>query len=205
MLKALKWVVFLLSLMPFLALSVGAVRNTLGPDPADVLVIQTGLWALRFLLMSLAISPLRSISGWTWVVPYRRTFGLFSLYYACWHMIAYLLFFLQLRWSELYEDIVERPYITVGFTALLILIALGATSNKRMIRRLGRRWKKLHRLVYIASVLALLHLFWILRTDLAEAVFYGSILVPLLAYRLYQFLVARTAKVGKAARPGELR
>src|SRR5690606_31669453 len=118
---------------------------------------------------------------------------------------AYLLFFLQLRWSELYEDIVERPYITVGFTALLILIALGATSNKRMIRRLGRRWKKLHRLVYIASVLALLHLFWILRTDLAEAVFYGSILVPLLAYRLYQFLVARTAKVGKAARPGELR
>lgn len=201
MLRALKWVVVLLSLAPFLALLTGAVRNTLGPDPADVLVIETGLWTLRFLLLSLAITPLRGVSGWTWVVPYRRTFGLFALYYACWHLVAYLLFFLQLRWSELYEDIIERPYITVGFTALLILVALGATSTKSMIRRLGRRWKKLHRLVYVANVLGLLHLTWILRTDLTEAVFYGSILLPLLAYRVYRFLAARRAKVGGMSRP----
>lgn len=202
MLRVLKWVVFLLSLAPFLALLTGAIRNTLGPDPADVLVIETGLWALRFLLLSLAITPLRGISGWTWVVPYRRTFGLFALYYACWHLAAYLLFFLQLRWSELFEDIVERPYVTVGFTALVILIALGATSTKSMIRRLGRRWKKLHRLVYLANILALIHLTWILRTDLTEAVFYGSILVPLLAYRVYRFLVAQRGKSLRIVKAG---
>ena len=202
MLRVLKWVVFLLSLTPFLALLTGAIRNTLGPDPADVLVIETGLWALRFLLLSLAITPLRGISGWTWVVPYRRTFGLFALYYACWHLVAYLLFFLQLRWSELFEDIVERPYVTVGFTALVILIALGVTSTKSMIRRLGRRWKKLHRLVYLANILALIHLTWILRTDLTEAVFYGSILVPLLAYRVYRFLVAQKGKSQRIVKAG---
>jgi len=202
MLRVLKWVVFLLSLTPFLALLTGAIRNTLGPDPADVLVIETGLWALRFLLLSLAITPLRGISGWTWVVPYRRTFGLFALYYACWHLVAYLLFFLQLRWSELFEDIVERPYVTVGFTALVILIALGVTSTKSMIRRLGRRWKKLHRLVYLANILALIHLTWILRTDLTEAVFYGSILVPLLAYRVYRFLVAQKDKSQRIVKAG---
>lgn len=201
MLRVLRWVVFLLSLTPFLTLLTGAIRNTLGPDPADVLVIETGLWALRFLLLSLAITPLRGISGWTWVVPYRRTFGLFALYYACWHLVAYLLFFLQLRWSELFEDILERPYVTVGFTALVILIALGATSTKSMIRRLGRRWKRLHRLVYLANVLALIHLTWILRTDLTEAVFYGSILLPLLAYRVYRFLVTCKAKIGGMSRP----
>src|SRR5690606_14814116 len=201
MLRVLRWVVFLLSLTPFLTLLTGAIRNTLGPDPADVLVIETGLWALRFLLLSLAITPLRGISGWTWVVPYRRTFGLFALYYACWHLVAYLLFFLQLRWSELFEDILERPNVTVGFTALVILIALGATSTKSMIRRLGRRWKRLHRLVYLANVLALIHLTWILRTDLTEAVFYGSILLPLLAYRVYRFLVTRKAKIGGMSRP----
>jgi len=202
MLRVLKWVVFLLSLTPFLALLIGAIRNTLGPDPADVLVIETGLWALRFLLLSLAITPLRGISGRTWVVPYRRTFGLFALYYACWHLVAYLLFFLQLRWSELYEDIVERPYVTVGFTALVILIVLGATSTKSMIRRLGKRWKKLHRLVYLANILALIHLTWILRTDLTEAVFYGSILVPLLAYRVYRFLVAHKGKSQRIVKAG---
>lgn len=177
-------VIFVLALLPFVYLLQGAVLNTLGADPARELALETGRWALRFLLMSLAITPLRELTGLTGLFPLRRTLGLFSLFYAVLHFIIYMVFLLELRWSEIGSDIVERPYITVGFTALLILVAMGVTSTKAMMRRLGRRWKQLHQLVYLASLLALLHLLWILRTDLFDAVFYGTILLLLLGYRL---------------------
>ena len=194
MARVVKWVVFVLGLIPLLLLVMGAVTNQLGPDPADVLAAETGEWTFRFLLLSLAITPLRAVSGWGKVFPYRRTFGLFALFYASLHFLVYLLFLLQLRWSEISEDILQRPYITVGFTALLILIVLGATSTKAMMRRLGKRWKSLHKLVYTVNLLALVHLVWILRTDLTEAVFYASILLPLLAYRVYKFYVSKASK-----------
>lgn len=188
-------VIFCLALLPFVYLLQGAVLNTLGADPARELALETGRWALRFLLMSLAITPLREITGLTGLFPLRRTLGLFSLFYAVLHFIIYMVFLLELRWSEIGSDIVERPYITVGFTALLILVAMGATSTKAMMRRLGRRWKQLHQLVYVASLLALLHLLWILRTDLFDAVFYGTILLLLLGYRL-------VARLKRRVRPG---
>lgn len=194
MTKLAKWSVFCLGLVPFLVLLYGALSNTLGPDPADTLATETGEWTLRFLLLSLAITPLRNIGKWPKLFPYRRTFGLFALFYASVHFTVYLLFLLQLRWSEISEDILERPYITVGFTAFLMLVALGVTSTKAMMRRMGRRWRQLHKLVYLINILGLLHLTWILRTDLTEAVFYASILVPLLAYRVYKHYAAKTPR-----------
>lgn len=183
--------IFSLALLPFVFLLQGAVFNTLGADPARELALETGRWALRFLLMSLAITPLREMTGLTGLFPLRRTLGLFSLFYAVLHFIIYMVFLLELRWSEIGSDIVERPYITVGFTALLILVAMGVTSTRAMMRRLGRRWKQLHQLVYLASLLAMLHLLWILRTDLFDAVFYGTLLLLLLGYRLVTHLKRR--------------
>lgn len=189
--RIVRAVIFCLALLPFVFLLQGAVLNTLGADPARELALETGRWALRFLLMSLAVTPLREITGLTGLFPLRRTLGLFSLFYAVLHFIIYMVFLLELRWSEIGSDIVERPYITVGFTALLILVAMGVTSTKAMMRRLGRRWKQLHQLVYLASLLAMLHLLWILRTDLFDAVFYGTLLLLLLGYRLVTRLKRR--------------
>lgn len=194
MTKLAKWLVFCLGLVPFFVLLYGALSNTLGPDPADTLAAETGEWTFRFLLLSLAITPLRNIGSWPKLFPYRRTFGLFALFYASLHFVIYLVFLLQLRWSEISEDILERPYITVGFTAFLMLLALGVTSTKAMMKRMGRRWRQLHKLVYLINILALVHLIWILRTDLAEAVFYASILLPLLAYRVYVYSAKKFSK-----------
>lgn len=194
MTKLVKWSVFSLGLVPFLILLYGALSNTLGPDPADTLAAETGQWTFRFLLLSLSITPLRNIGGWPKLFPYRRTFGLFALFYASLHFLVYLLFLLQLRWSEISEDILERPYITVGFTAFLMLVALGVTSTKAMMKRMGRHWRQLHKLVYLINILGLIHLIWILRTDLTEAVFYASILLPLLAYRVYKFYIRKASR-----------
>lgn len=198
MLKAVRVLVFVISLLPFAYLVYGALSNNLGPDPADTLAASTGEWTLRFLLLSLSITPLRGLLGQPKLMPYRRTFGLFALFYASVHFLVYLIFLLQLRWAEIFEDVLERPYITVGFIAFLLLIALGATSTKAMMRRLGRRWKRLHQLVYLINILGLVHLTWILRTDLAEAVFYGSILVPLLMYRLVKYFSAKHQSKAKS-------
>ncbi len=180
--------VFCISLLPLGLLVRGIVANELGPDPADTLSLETGRWALRFLLLSLAITPLRELTGWVQVTVLRRMLGLYAWFYAALHLLVYLMFLLQWRWSEISSDILERPYITVGFTAFIILTALGVTSNRAMMRRLGRNWKKLHRLVYLAALLALLHLIWILRTDITDAVIYGSITALLLGYRLFRYL-----------------
>lgn len=185
MYSLLRWLVFSVCVLPFFAMLAGVLRNTLGPDPADELAIRTGLWTLRFLLLSLSITPLKNVTGWIGLFPFRRTFGLFAFFYGSLHFFTYLAFLLQFRWSEISSDLLERPYITAGFAAYLILLLLGITSNKTSMRRLGRRWKQMHSLVYVASILGLLHLIWILRSDLSEAVFYGIILLPLLLYRVY--------------------
>lgn len=185
MYSLLRWLVFFVCLLPFIAMVAGVFCNSLGPDPADELARGTGLWALRFILLSLSITPIKNLSGWVRLFPFRRTFGLFALFYGSLHFITYLAFLLQFRWFEISSDILERPYITVGFAAYIILVLLGVTSNKASMRALGRRWKQVHSLIYIASILALMHLVWILRSDLTEAIFYGMILLPLLLSRIY--------------------
>ena len=185
MYSLLRWLVFSLCLLPFVVMVAGIFRNTLGPDPADELAIWTGLWTLRFMLLSLSVTPIKNITGWTKLFPFRRTFGLFAFFYGSLHFITYLAFLLQFRWSEIYSDMLERPYITAGLGAYVILVVLGLTSSKASVRKLGPRWRRVHSLVYVANILGLLHLVWILRSDLSEAAFYGMILVPLLLYRVY--------------------
>jgi methionine sulfoxide reductase heme-binding subunit len=183
--KFLKPLVFLLALIPFAVLLARVVFNELGPDPAQELAKETGEWALRFLLITLTLTPLQRLSGTATFTRQRRMLGLFALFYATVHFLVWVAFLLGFRWFAILEELVERPYITVGFSAYLILLALGITSPKVMVRRLGRNWKRLHRLVYLAGALGIVHLLWILRTDIGEALMYGLILAVLLGYRFY--------------------
>ena len=182
--KFLKPAVFLLALVPFALLLIRALQNNLGPDPAQELSIETGEWTLRFLLITLALTPLRDFTGRSEFVRQRRMLGLFALFYATVHLLGWMTFILGFRWFAIVEELIERPYITVGFTSYLILFALGITSPKAMVRKLGKNWKRLHRLVYLASILGVVHLLWILRTDIGEAVLYVSIVFVLLGYRI---------------------
>jgi sulfoxide reductase heme-binding subunit YedZ len=184
--KIIKPMVFSLALVPFVVLVYTAVWGDLGPDPAKELSLETGEWALRFLLIALAMTPLRQIFNQIEFTRHRRMLGLFAFFYATLHMSVWLTFLLQFRWGAVLEEILERPYITVGFAAYVILFALGVTSPKVMVRKLGRSWKRLHRLVYLAGILAIVHLLWISRLDIGEAVLYGAVLVVLLGYRVYR-------------------
>ena len=194
--KFLKPAVFLLALVPFALLLIRALQNNLGPDPAQELSIETGEWTLRFLLITLALTPLRDFTGRSEFVRQRRMLGLFALFYATVHLLGWMTFILGFRWFAIVEELIERPYITVGFTSYLILFALGITSPKAMVRKLGENWKRLHRLVYLASVLGVVHLLWILRTDIGEAVLYVSIVFVLLGYRIARKLNTKKSVFG---------
>lgn len=182
--KRLRILTFLACLIPFVALVSKVVQNDLGPDPAKELALLTGEWAIRFLLLALAMTPLRQLSGRVEFAQRRRMIGLFALLYASVHFLVWVIFLLGLQWGAILEEVVERPYITVGFSSFVILIALGVTSPRAMVRRLGKNWRRLHRLVYVAGVLAVVHLVWIVRTDLSQALVYGAILAALLGWRV---------------------
>lgn len=182
--KRLRILTFLVCLIPFVLLLLKVLQNDLGPDPAKELALETGEWSIRFLLLALAMTPLRHLSGRMEFAQRRRMIGLFALFYASVHFLVWVIFLLGLRWGAILEEVVERPYITIGFASFLILIVLGATSPRVMVRKLGKNWRRLHRLVYVAGVLAIIHLVWIVRTDLSEALLYGAILAGLLVWRL---------------------
>ena len=182
--KRLRILTFLACLIPFVALVSKVVQNDLGPDPAKELALLTGEWAIRFLLLALAMTPLRQLSGRVEFTQRRRMIGLFALFYARVHFLVWVVFLLGLQWGAILEEVVERPYITVGFSSFVILVALGVTSPRAMVRRLGKNWRRLHRLVYVAGVLAVVHLVWIVRTDLSQALVYGAILAALLGWRV---------------------
>ena len=184
----LKRTVFLLAMVPLFLLLIRVQQNNLGPDPAQELSIETGEWALRFLLITLALTPLAQLTGEIRFVRQRRMLGLFALFYASVHFLSWMAFILGFRWMAIAEELLERPYITIGFAAYLIILALGVTSPRAMVRRLGKNWKRLHKLIYLAAVLALIHLLWILRTDIQEVVLYGGILAVLLGYRVFRKL-----------------
>tara|TARA_B100000945_G_scaffold137900_1_gene110107 strand:+ start:289 stop:870 length:582 start_codon:yes stop_codon:yes gene_type:complete len=193
MVRPIKPVIFLLALIPFLYLLIKALQNDLGPDPAQALSIESGEWTLRFLLLTLTITPLRQIFGLIEIARLRRMIGLFTFFYATIHLVSWMAFILGFRWFAIAEELVERPYITIGFLAYIILFSLGVTSTDSMVRRLGRNWKRLHKLIYLASLLAIIHLLWILRTDITEAVIYGTLLIILLGYRVLRKLKSKLA------------
>ena len=157
--------------------------TALGADPGKAIVHFNGSWALRFLVATLAITPARQLLGWSQLARYRRMCGLYAFFYATLHVASYLLFLLELRFTELVGEVIERPYITVGFLAFCGMIPLAATSNKWMIRRLKQRWQLLHRAVYPIALLALVHLLWLTRSDYTEVTVYAALLLLLLGYR----------------------
>ena len=189
--KLLKPAVFLTALLPLVLLLARIGQNAIGPDPAQQLAIETGEWSLRLLLFTLCLTPLRQLTGRVEFVRLRRMLGLFALCYATVHLLVWISLLLGFRWFAIAEELVERPYITVGFAAFVILLALGLTSPRAMVRKLGKNWKRLHRLVYVAAVLAIVHLWWILRTDITEAVVHAALLALLLGYRLLVWLYRR--------------
>ncbi len=188
MVRLVKPSIFFMALSPFIWLLLKVLKNDLGPDPAQALSIETGEWTLRFLLLTLAITPFRQIFRMVEIARLRRMIGLFAFFYASIHFLSWMAFILAFRWLAIAEELVERPYITVGFLAYVILFLLGVTSTNSMVRRLGKNWKRLHKFVYAASILAIVHLLWILRTDVTEAVIYGGLLAILLGYRIIRKL-----------------
>lgn len=185
--QRIRWskpVLFLVCLLPLCLLVLRTVGNDLGANPVETLTHDTGDWALRFLLISLAVTPLRLLTGKAWLIRYRRMLGLFAFFYALLHFTIYLWIDQGFLWSEIVADILKRPYITIGFAAFLILLPLAATSTKGMVRRLGKRWTSLHRLVYASALLAILHFIWLVKADYREPGLYLFIFLLLMLFRM---------------------
>lgn len=181
-----KPVLFFLCLLPFLQWLLAIFQNRLGPDPADELAHGTGEWAIYFLLITLAITPAQQIFKLPVLGGFRRMLGLFSFFYASLHLLVFIALFLAWDFSAIFEEIVERPYITVGMLAWLVLLPLAVTSTNGWRRRLGKAWKKLHKLVYLAASAAVVHVLWQVRSDLGEAIVYLLLLCILMGWRLYK-------------------
>jgi len=187
--RLIKPVVFALCSIPFVQLALGAfgVQGfSLGANPVEMLLHSCGKWGLNLLLTTLCVTPLAHISGWRALFAYRRMLGLFAFFYACMHLTVYLVLDQSLLWSAVIEDVLERPYITLGFSAWLMLLPLAITSTKGMIRRLGKRWTQLHRLIYPASILVAWHFYWQVKQDVREPLYYIAALALLLGWRLYR-------------------
>jgi methionine sulfoxide reductase heme-binding subunit len=173
-------------LLPLGALVHRALTGRLGANPIEFVTLRTGYWALALLLATLTVTPLRRLTGWTGLARLRRPLGLFAFCYATLHFLTYIVLDQFFAFGALAEDITKRPYITAGFAALLLLVPLAATSTKGWIRRLGRNWTRLHRLVYPAAALAVLHFYWkrSAKADVAEPLLFAGLLAALLLARL---------------------
>ena len=185
--------VFALCLLPLLGMILGAAQGKLGPDPGDKLMHITGEWSIRFLILVLLMSPLRRWTGSSHWIGIRRMLGLFAFFYACLHLLVFLQYFTGWTAARALEELAERPYITAGFAAWLIMLPLAITSTRAMQQRLGRRWASLHRGVYVVAVMACLHLIWQARGDIGEALIYSLIFLLLLAWRYKRYRSKRVA------------
>ncbi|MGD1977732.1 MAG: protein-methionine-sulfoxide reductase heme-binding subunit MsrQ [Gammaproteobacteria bacterium] len=163
----------------------GVAGLNLGANPVEELINRNGQWGLRFLLITLAVTPLRRITGIHWLVRFRRMLGLFAFFYLTLHFVSYAVIDQRLALGPIIEDIIERPFITVGMLGLLLLIPLAVTSTNAMMRRLGRRWQSLHRLVYVIAILGVWHYWWQVKQDIREPLIYAGILAVLLGYRVW--------------------
>ena len=183
-----KPLVFITCLIPA-ALVVGdafTLTGSLGANPIEEIQDRFGNWGLRFILITLTITPLRKITGWNWAIRFRRMLGLFAFFYVLMHFLTWLFLDSELLLAAISEDIFERPFITIGFTAFLILVSMAATSTSGMRRRLGRRWQKLHYGIYAAGILGVWHYWWQVKLDASDPAIYAALLAILLGYRWWQ-------------------
>src|SRR4051812_38083344 len=187
--RILKPLVFIACLLPFVWLIVrafGFVHTGLGADPIKKIQDTCGEWGLRFLMITLAITPLRDWFGATWLISLRRMLGLYAFFYVLLHFLTWFVLNQGMDWHSMLIDIAKRPYITIGFTALVLLIPLAVTSTNAMMRRLGKRWKKLHRLIYPICILAVWHYYWQVKADIREPLVYVAIVTLLLGWRVWK-------------------
>lgn len=188
--------VFALCLVPFSLLAWRTLQGHLGANPVETMLRFLGTWTLVLLLVTLTITPLRRLTGWAWLIRLRRMLGLFAFFYASLHVVAWVWLDHWFDWPAMIEDVVKRPYLTFGFLAFVGMLPLAATSTQAMMRRLGRRWQQLHRIVYAVAVLGVLHFVFhkLAKNDLAQPLIYGSVLAILLGVRvLHAWRVRRTA------------
>lgn len=184
--KFSKPALFMVALAPLAWIVYRTITNDLGANPIETLNRYTGDWVLRFLLITLAVTPLRKLTGWNALLRYRRMLGLFAFFYACLHFLSYAWLDQFFVMRDILNDVAKRPYITVGFASFLMLIPLAMTSTGAMIRRLGaRRWQQLHRLVYLIGIGGVVHFLWLVKSDIREPLVYGVILAVLLGFRLW--------------------
>ena len=191
-------------LLPLAWLALRAWRGELEAEPIKDVTHQTGIWALRLLLATLAVTPLRRLFGMAALAPYRRTLGLLAFTYATLHLLTYAVLDLWDAWDTLLEDVLKRPYITVGFSGFLCLVPLAVTSTRAWIRRLGKRWVQLHRLVYVAAVAGCLHFLWLVKKDVREPLIYSGVLAALFAVRVVLRLRPGWAAATKARKSASL-
>jgi len=184
MLTRLKIVVFLACLIPLGQLLYNAWAGDLTANPIEYITHFTGDWSLIFLLATLSVTPLRKILGWNEVIKLRRMLGLFAFFYVLLHFSTYIVLDHFFDFERIVKDVYKRPYVTAGFTAFVLLIPLAATSTAAMIRRLGKRWQQLHRLVYVAAIAGVVHFYWLVKADIRRPVQYAAVLALLLGYRL---------------------
>lgn len=183
--------IFAICLLPLARLVFLAVNGGLGANPIEFVTRSTGTWTLVGLLLTLAVTPLRRMTGRAHLIRYRRMLGLFAFFYACLHFVTYLWLDQFFDPAAIARDIVKRPFITVGFAAFVLLIPLAATSSHAMMRRLGRGWQRLHRLVYLIATLGVVHYLWLVKKDLTEPLIYGAVLGLLLLLRVPRLHPAR--------------
>jgi len=214
----LKPTVFLAGLGPLVWLVWAALTNNLSANPLSDLTIETGTWTLRFLCITLAMTPLRRLTGWNWIIRFRRMTGLFAFFYGSLHFLTYAIVdryagldltngyvtasVLRELVKSVGEDIYKRPFITVGFTAFTLMVPLALTSTAGMIRRLGgKRWNQLHRLVYASATLGVIHYWWLVKADIRRPLAYGIVVATLLIFRVWWSRIRSTATWKKAPAP----
>ena len=192
-LSVAKNLVFLAALIPLAKLAWLGLHNGLGANPIEKITRTTGYWTLTFLMITLAATPLRSVSGWSWPIRLRRMLGLFAFFYASLHFLTYLVVDQFFDWTAIVKDIAKRPYITVGFPAFLMLIPLAVTSTNKMVQRLGgRRWKNLHKLIYVIGIAGVVHFWWLVKKDITEPVQFAVVLAVLLGFRVVKAMQRRS-------------
>lgn len=182
--RTLTRVVFVLAVGPLAYLIAGAVTGGLGANPIDAITDETGTWTLRFLVLTLAVTPARRLTGVAALAPLRRTLGLFAFFYGTLHLLTYLALDQSFDVSAILKDIAKRPFITAGFTAFVLMVPLAITSTARMTRRLGgRAWKRLHRLAYVSATAGVVHYWWLVKADIRRPLVYGLLVAVLLGAR----------------------
>jgi sulfoxide reductase heme-binding subunit YedZ len=199
LITAIKAVVFAAALVPAAALVYDFYTEDLTANPLDYITDQTGTWALAVIVISLAVTPLRRLTGWNQIIRLRRMLGLFAFFYALLHLLTWIVLFNYFDVKMMLSDVVERPFITIGMATFLILLALAVTSNQWSIRKLGRRWQTLHRLVYAAAIGAVVHFWWSVKADITEPQRWAVVVAVLLGIRVWWMWKKKQRAVAKPA------